>query len=285
MNAIEIRGLCKKYNSRNSTNFMLDNISFDLPSGCIMGLIGENGAGKSTTIKLILDIIKKDAGSIKIFGEEVDPSSTKTKNDIGVVLDEPCFSDLLNASEIGKIMAKTYDKWDNEKFYELLERFDIAPKKKFKSFSKGMKIKLSIAVALSHNAKLLILDEPTNGLDPVIRSEIISIFNAFTRDPMKSVLISSHIVSDLEKICDYVTFINRGKIFLCEEKDRLLEKYGVIQCTSQELEKISPGAIIGKHETPYGVEAVVERTAIPNGVEINPVSIEDLFVFMIKGDK
>ncbi len=285
MNAIEIRGLSKKYKNRNSTNFKLDNISLDLPYGCIMGLIGENGAGKSTTIKLILDIIKRDAGSIKIFGEEVNPSSNKTKNDIGVVLDEPCFSDSLNAAEVGKIMAKTYDNWNNEKYYELLKQFDIAPKKKFKSLSKGMKIKLSIAVALSHNAKLLILDEPTNGLDPVIRSEIVSIFNEFTRDPMKSVLISSHIVSDLEKLCDYVAFISRGKVILCDEKDRLLERYGVIHCTGSDLEKISPESIIGKRESQYGVEAVVERTAIPNDFEINSVSIEDLFVFIVKGDK
>ncbi len=285
MNAIEIRGLGKKYKNFNSTNFKLDNISLDLPYGCIMGLVGENGAGKSTTIKLILDIIKRDTGSIKIFGEEVNPSSNKVKNDIGVVLDEPCFPDSLNPAEVGKIMAKTYDNWDNEKFCELLERFDIAPKKKFKSLSKGMKIKLSIAVALSHNAKLLILDEPTNGLDPVIRSEIVGLFNEFTRDPMKSVLISSHIVSDLEKLCDYIAFISKGKVILCDEKDRLIERYGVIHCTASYLEKISPESIIGKRESQYGVEAVVERAAIPSEFEINPVSVEDLFVFIVKGDK
>lgn len=285
MNAIEIRGLGKKYKNFNSTNFKLDNISLDLPYGCIMGLVGENGAGKSTTIKLILDIIKRDTGSIKIFGEEVNPSSNKVKNDIGVVLDEPCFPDSLNPAEVGKIMAKTYDNWDNKKFCELLERFDIAPKKKFKSLSKGMKIKLSIAVALSHNAKLLILDEPTNGLDPVIRSEIVSLFNEFTRDPMKSVLISSHIVSDLEKLCDYIAFISKGKVILCDEKDRLIERYGVIHCTAPDLEKISSESIIGKRESQYGVEAVVERAAIPSEFEITPVSIEDLFVFIVKGDK
>lgn len=285
MNAIEIRGLCKKYKNHYSSWFKLDDVSFDLPCGCIMGLIGENGAGKSTTIKLLLDIIKRDAGTVKILGEEVNPLSDKIKNDIGVVLDEPCFPDSLSADNVGKIMAKTYDNWDSRKYYELLSRFDIEPQKKFKSLSKGMKIKLSIAVALSHNARLLILDEPTNGLDPVIRSEIIAIFNEFTRDPTKSVLISSHIVSDLEKICDYIAFMHKGKIILCAEKDRLLEWYGVIRCTADDLERINPEAIIGKRESPYGVEAVVERRAVPAEMEISPVGIEDLFVFIVKGEK
>lgn len=285
MNAIEVKGLCKKYKNYHSTWFKLENVDLILPSGCIMGLIGENGAGKSTTIKLLLDIIKRDAGTVKILGEEVNPLSDKIKNDIGVVLDEPCFPDSLTTDNIGKIMAKTYDNWNSEKFDELLARFNIDPKKKFKALSKGMKIKLSIAVALSHSARLLILDEPTNGLDPVIRSEIIAIFNEFTRDPMKSVLISSHIVSDLEKICDYIAFMHKGKIILCAEKDRLLEWYGVIRCTADDLEKINPEAIIGKRESQYGVEAVVERRAVPAEMEISPVSIEDLFVFIVKGEK
>ncbi len=285
MNAIEVRGLCKKYKNYYSTWFKLDEVNFDLPCGCIMGLVGENGAGKSTTIRLILDIIKRDAGSIKILGEEVCPLPNRIKNDIGVVLDEPCFSDFLSSVDVGKIMAKTYDNWDNGKFYELLSRFDIEPQKKFKSLSKGMKIKLSIAVALSHNAKLLILDEPTNGLDPVIRSEIIAIFNEFTRDESKSVLISSHIVSDLEKICDYIAFMHKGKLILCAEKDRLLEQYGVVHCTAEALEAISAESVIGKRESQYGIEAVVERKAVPAEMEISPVSIEDLFVFIVKGDK
>ncbi|MBQ4627209.1 MAG: ABC transporter ATP-binding protein [Clostridia bacterium] len=285
MNAIEVKGLCKKYKNYHSTWFKLENVDLILPSGCIMGLIGENGAGKSTTIKLILDIIGRDAGTVKILGEDASPLSDRIKNDIGVVLDEPCFPDSLTTDNIGKIMAKTYDNWNSEKFDELLARFDIDPKKKFKALSKGMKIKLSIAVALSHSARLLILDEPTNGLDPVIRSEIIAIFNEFTRDPMKSVLISSHIVSDLEKICDYIAFMHKGKIILCAEKDRLLEWYGVIRCTADDLEKINPEAIVGKRESQYGVEAVVERRAVPAEMEISSVSIEDLFVFIVKGEK
>lgn len=280
MNAIEIKGLSKKY-----SRFSLSGIDFELPCGCIMGLIGENGAGKSTTIKLILDIIQKDSGSIKLFGQDAEASSAKLRDDIGFVLDEPCFPDTLNASHINKIMKKTYTSWNEETFFNLLRRFDVDENKKFKSLSKGMKMKVSIAVALSHNAKLLILDEPTSGLDPVIRDEIVDIFYEFTRDPSNSILISSHIVSDLEKLCDYIAFIHKGKLLLCDEKDRLLEKYCIIRCSADDIANIDSEAIKSKKESPYGVEAIVERDSVPNGFETSPVGIEELFVSVIKGEK
>lgn len=280
MNAIEIKNLCKNYN-----RFSLDSISLELPSGCIMGLIGENGAGKSTTIRLILDIIKKDSGSIKLFGKDVSADNSKLRDDIGVVLDEPGFPEVLNAKNINKVMKYTYSNWDEERFFSLLTRFDVDEKKKFKALSKGMKMKVSIAVALSHKAKLLILDEPTSGLDPVIRDEIVDIFYEFTRDPSNSILISSHIVSDLEKLCDYIAFIHKGKLLLCDEKDRLLEKYCIIRCSSEDIGKINSDAIKSKKESPYGVEAIVERDAVSVDFEINPVGIEELFVSVIKGEK
>lgn len=280
MNVIEAKNLCKSYK-----NFNLDNISLTLPYGCIMGLIGENGAGKSTTVRLLLDIIEKDSGSISIFGKTYEADSVEIKNDIGVVLDEPCFSPFLKATQINKIMKHTYTNWDEERFFSLLKKFDIDKNKRVKAYSKGMKMKISIAVALSHNAKLLILDEPTSGLDPVIRNEIVDIFYEFTRNPMNSVLISSHIVSDLEKLCDYIAFIHKGKLVLCEEKDRLLDRYGVIRCTAQQLSQISTDAVIGKRESPYGVEAVIERSCIPDGMDFSPASIEELFVYVIKGGK
>lgn len=280
MNVIEVKNLCKSYKS-----FSLDNISLTLPYGCIMGLIGENGAGKSTTVKLLLDIIEKDSGSISIFGKTYEADSVEIKNDIGVVLDEPCFSPFLKATQINKIMKHTYTNWDEERFFSLLKKFDIDKNKRVKAYSKGMKMKISIAVALSHNAKLLILDEPTSGLDPVIRNEIVDIFYEFTRNPMNSVLISSHIVSDLEKLCDYIAFIHKGKLVLCEEKDRLLDCYGVIHCTAQQLSQISADAVIGKKESPYGVEAVIERSKIPDGMDFSPATIEELFVYVIKGGK
>lgn len=276
MNAIEIKGLCKNYG-----RFRLSDIDLTLPCGCIMGLIGENGAGKSTTIKLLLDIIKKDAGKIHIFGKEMTSDATDIKNDIGVVLDEPCFPELFKASDINKTMKNIYANWNEETFFSLLNRFDIDEKKRFKALSKGMKMKMSIAVALSHNAKLLILDEPTSGLDPVIRDEIVEIFYEFTRNPMNSILISSHIVSDLEKLCDYIAFIHKGRLLLCDEKDRLLEKYCVIHCTADELAEIPEDNVIHKKESSYGVEAIVKRYAA-DGFETSPVGIEELFVAVIK---
>lgn len=280
MNAIEIKGLTKKY-----SRFTLSGIDLALPCGCIMGLIGENGAGKSTTIKLILDIIEKDSGTVNIFGKGVTAASAKIRDDIGVVLDEPCFPETLKATHINKIMKHTYSNWSEETFFDLLRRFDIDETKRFKALSKGMKMKISIAVALSHNAKLLILDEPTSGLDPVIRDEIVDIFYEFTRNPSNSILISSHIVSDLEKLCDYIAFIHKGKLLLCEEKDRLLEKYCIIRCSSEDIEKVDSAAIRSKKESPYGVEAVVERDALPAGFEVSPVGIEELFVSVVKEGK
>lgn len=276
MNAIEIKSLCKNYG-----RFRLSDIDLTLPCGCIMGLIGENGAGKSTTIKLLLDIIKKDAGKIHIFGKEMTSDATDIKNDIGVVLDEPCFPELFKASDINKTMKNIYANWNEETFFSLLNRFDIDEKKRFKALSKGMKMKMSIAVALSHNAKLLILDEPTSGLDPVIRDEIVEIFYEFTRNPMNSILISSHIVSDLEKLCDYIAFIHKGRLLLCDEKDRLLEKHCVIHCTADELAEIPEDNVIHKKESSYGVEAIVKRYAA-DGFETSPVGIEELFVAVIK---
>lgn len=286
MNAIEVRGLSKIYKANKShSGFELKDVSFDLPYGCIMGLIGENGAGKSTTIKLILDIIEKDSGTIRIFGKETPDELVLAKDDIGVVIDEPVFHDSMTGVKINKIMRNTYSNWQEEKFFELLERFGIEKNKQFKTLSKGMKMKMSIAVALSHKAKLLIMDEPTSGLDPVIRNDIVDIFNEFTREPQNSVLISSHIVSDLEKLCDYVAFISKGQLLLCEEKDRLLERYAVVHGSAEELSVIPDEAVKGRKESPYGVEAVVERGAIPEGMEISPVGIEELFVLFIKGEK
>lgn len=277
MEALKITNLCKEFK-----DFKLDNLNLTLPSGCIIGLIGENGAGKSTTIKLILDMIKKDSGNIMIFGKNNQEFLKLNKEDIGVVLDEIGISGCLTAKEIGKIMKYSFNKWEDETFNNYLSKLNIPMDKMFKDFSRGMKMKLQIAIALSHQAKLLILDEPTSGLDPVIRDEVINIFNEFTRDENHSILISSHIVSDLEKICDYIAFLHKGKLLLFEEKDVLFEKYGIIHVTPYELRQINKKAIIGKKESVYGTELIVERDSIPSGFEINPITIEELFVFMAK---
>ncbi len=278
MNAIEIRNLCKSY-----PGFSLDNLSLTFPSGCIMGLIGENGAGKSTTIKLLLHMIKSDSGTIRLLGRDNTEDMRLVKEDIGVVLDEVGITGCLNAKQVGKVMSYTYKHWQQDVYADYLQKLDIPDSKPFKDYSRGMKMKLGIAIALSHQAKLLILDEPTSGLDPVVRDEVVDIFNDFTRDENHSILISSHIVSDLEKLCDYIAFLHKGKLLLCEEKDVLTEQYCIVHGTAEEISAISADAVIGKKETPYGTEAIVRRSAVPGNTEISPVSIEELFVFMVKG--
>lgn len=277
MNAIEVKNLTKSY-----SGFKLDNISFTLPSGCILGLVGENGAGKSTTIKLILDMIKKDGGEVRILGRDNRDNIKITKEDVGVVLDEVGIPELLNAKEVGKIMKSTFGNWSESDYAENLKRLSVPLDKRFKEFSRGMKMKLGIAVALSHKAKLLILDEATSGLDPVVRDEVLDIFNEFTRDENHSVLISSHIVSDLEKICDYIAFLHKGKLLLFEEKDALLAEYGVIRCTQKQLLELEQSRVIHKKITPYGAEAVVKLGKIPNNITVSPISIEELFVQMAR---
>lgn len=276
-NALEISGLTKEY-----PGFKLDNISFTLPGGCILGLIGENGAGKSTTIKLILDLLKIDSGSIKVLGRDSTKGNILTKEDIGVVLDEAGIPGCLNARQVGKIMKHTFKSWNVDDYDGYIKRFALPSDKAYKDYSRGMKMKLSIAVAMSHNAKLLLLDEATSGLDPVVRDEVLDILNDFTRDESHSILMSSHIVSDLEKICDYIAFLHRGKLMLFEEKDELAARYGIVHCTEQALSELPADAVVHKKVSPYGAEALVIRNDVPSSMNISPISIEELFVYMAK---
>ena len=277
MNAIEIKDLCKNY-----PGFSLDHVNLTLPCGCIMGLVGENGAGKSTTIRLILDMIARDSGTITLLGKDNRENIRLLKEDIGVVLDEVGIPACLNPKQVGKIMANTFRNWEQAVYDSLLEKLAVPPEKPFKDFSKGMKMKLGIAIALSHRPKLLILDEATSGLDPVVRDEVLDLFSEFTREESHAVLISSHIVSDLEKICDYIAFLHRGKLLLCEEKDALKEKYGILRCSKDQLSALPPEAVIGRKETAYGVEAIAGRDAVPAGLSLSPIDIEELFIFMVK---
>ncbi len=279
-NAITVKNLTKTY-----PGFKLDNVSFTLPSGCIMGLVGENGAGKSTTIKLILGMEDKDGGEVEIFGQNARGDLKALKEDIGVVLDDVGIPDLLKAGEVGKIMKGTFANWSESDFSENLKRLSVPANKPFKELSRGMKMKLGIAIALSHNAKLLILDEATSGLDPVVRDDVLNIFNEFTRDESHSILISSHIVSDLEKLCDYIGFLHKGKLMLFEEKDALFEKYGVIHCAESRLNELEPSAMIHKSVSPYGAEAIVKRGKLPPDIAVSPISIEDLFIQMAKEEE
>lgn len=277
MNALEIKNLSKSF-----TGFKLDNISFTLPNGCILGLVGENGAGKSTTIKLILDMLHKDSGSIQVLGRNNAEDIRAIKEDVGVVMDEAGIPECLNARQVGKIMNGTFRNWNNGFYADTLRKLSIPEKKPYKELSRGMKMKLGIAVAMSHGSKLLLLDEPTSGLDPVVRDEVVDMFGEFTRDENHSILISSHIVSDLEKLCDYIAFLHKGKLLLCEEKDVLLGEYGVIHCTETQLSELDGKSILHKKVTPYGAEAIVRREMIPGSMSVSPISIEELFVHMVK---
>lgn len=277
MNAIECVNVSKSFQ-----DFQLEPLNLVLPSGCILGLIGENGAGKSTVIKLILDLLHKDGGSIMLFGKNQEEHLTLLKEDIGVVPDEIGIPECLSAKQVGNIMHHTFRHWDSAEYSRLLSRFSIPEQKPFKDFSRGMKMKLGIAVAMSHHAKLLLLDEATNGLDPVVRDEVVEMLYDFTRDENHSILISSHIVSDLEKLCDYIAFLHRGKLLLFEEKDRLLEEYGFIHCSLEEMNRFDDSVVLYKKMSLYGAEAIVRRRDIPDGMSVSPVSLEDLFVFMVK---
>ena len=274
MNAIELNGLEKHY-----PGFDLK-IDLTLPRGCILGLVGENGAGKSTTIRMLLGMTKPDGGSLRVLGKEL-----ADKEEIGVVLDEPAFPECLSPRQLGKVMAGIFRGWDQAAYEKLLQKLSLPTDKKFKDFSRGMKMKLSIAVALSHRPRLLVLDEPTSGLDPVVRDEVVELFADFTRDEEHSVLISSHIVSDLEKICDYVAFLHKGRLLLCEEKDALREEYALAQLSRADFEALDPAAVIGSRRSPYGISAIIRREAAPSWLALEPVSIEDLFILMVKEEE
>jgi len=277
---LELKNVSKKYDG-----FALSDINIALPKGCIMGLIGENGAGKSTTIKMILDAINKDGGSISIFGQDNRDMPKRMWEDIGVVLDESCFPENLSMKEINTIMKNVYKQWDADLFRKYVNYFDLPEKKAMKDYSRGMKMKLGIAVALSHNAKLLILDEATSGLDPVVRDEMVEVFMDFIQDEEHSILMSSHITSDLEKACDYITFIHQGKILFSQGKDELLDKYGILKCAEEELRVIDEAAIVGVRKHKFGVDALVIRDKVRGNFIMDRADIEDIMLFQIKKDQ
>lgn len=277
MNAIELKNVTKEY-----IGFKLDNISFSLPQGYILGLVGENGAGKSTTIELIMNMIRPDSGSISVLGVD---NSTKEfdelKQDIGVVLDEANYHEVLNIRQIGNIMANTYKKWSDEKYKGYIKRFKLPEKKAIKEFSRGMRMKLSIAVALSHDPKLLILDEATSGLDPIVRDDVLDVFNEFTRDEEHTIVISSHILSDLEKVCDYIAFIHEGELVFIDEKDALIEKYGIVHTTKEDADSQPPELVIGRRDSKYGVEMLVRKDR-KAWKEVERATVEDIILFLVR---
>ena len=279
MNALEIHSLTKSY-----PGFTLGPLDLTLPSGCILGLIGENGAGKSTTIKLILNMLHQNGGTITILGKD-SRENVLARQDLGVVMDEQGIPPALNARQVGNIMKNIFRNWDMGAYVSYISALEIPEKKPFKDFSRGMKMKLGIAIALSHHPKLLLLDEATSGLDPVVRDQVVGMLEDFTRDENHTVLMSSHIVSDLERVCDYIAFLHKGKLMLYAEKDALLSQYGILRCTREALDDLDADAIVHRKDTPYGSEALVLRDAVPQGLEVGNVSIEELFVLMVKEEK
>ncbi|NMA70184.1 MAG: ABC transporter ATP-binding protein [Desulfitobacterium sp.] len=275
-NAIKVNNLTKKYKG-----FLLDNVSFTVPRGYICGFIGQNGAGKTTVMKLMMGMAIKDGGDIEILGKSSD--DFPLKEDLGVLFDQPYFQEDWTPLDIEKALSPFYRHWDSAAYHQYLQRFSLDPKQKFKSLSRGMKMKLGLAVTLSHNAQLLLLDEPTSGLDPVMRDEILDILREYMLDENKSLFFSTHITSDLEKIADYIIYIDKGRILYSGLKDELLEKYCLIRGGMEELPESKRHKIIGLREHLGGFEGMIEVGDIggfPPGVITETVSLEDIMVHM-----
>lgn len=278
-NVIEVSNLRKQYN-----NFLLDNISFSVPCGFVGGFIGENGAGKTTTLKLILGMVMKDGGDIKLFGKPAEDVSLK--EDIGVLFEQPYYQEDWTPLDIEKVMRPFYKKWSDAAFHQYLDRFSLDPKQKYKTMSRGMKMKLGMAVTLAHDAKLLLLDEPTSGLDPVGRDEMLDIFRDYMVKEDRTIFFSTHITSDLEKIADYITYIQNGRILYSGLKDDLIEKYCLVRGGIGDLPQSKHKQIFGLREHPSGFDGMIETKNIagfPTSVVTETVSLDDIMVRMSKG--
>ena len=282
--SIVIENITKQY-----ADFTLKNVSFQVPDGSIVGFVGENGAGKTTTLKAILDIISLDGGKIKVFGKDPKNQGEKIKQDIGVVMDEGFFYDVFSPREIEAVLKRAYKNWNSSVFYQYLRQFNLPEKKMVKEFSKGMKMKLLLATALSHDPKLLLLDEATSGLDPIVRNEILDIFLDFMQDETHSILFSSHITSDLEKIADYIVFLHQGEVILCEEKDKLLEEYGILKCGITEWDKVEKADCMAFQKNIYSIEALVKNRDSAKrkykNMVVDSVGLDEIMLLLVKGEK
>lgn len=280
MNALELKNVTLRQG-----NFVLDDLNLALPEGCILGLIGENGAGKTTTIRLLLGLCAPDAGQAALLN--VDSRSkefARARQDVGVVLDEACFPAAFHLKQVDIMMGGIYGGWSSDIFWNLTKRLGLDGSKPFKDYSRGMKMKLSIASALSHNAKLLVLDEPTSGLDPIARDDILDLLLEFTRDEKRSVLISSHIVTDLEKLCDYVAFLHEGRLRFFEEKDALREEYAMAVLSPEAFAQLDKNLVEGARRGKYQVEALIRREYAPEGLRLERAGIEDIMLMMTRGE-
>lgn len=281
--ALAVQGLTKRY-----SGFLLDDVTFCVPRGRIVGLIGENGAGKSTTIRAIVHLVKKDAGTVELLGRRESEMDLATHNRVGVVFDGNNFPNGMTPQKLGELLKNVYAEWDERQYRLLLQRLSLPPDRKIQKLSKGMKTKLSIAVALSHHSELLILDEATSGLDPIARDDILDMLLEFIQDESHAVLVSSHITSDLEKIADYIVFLHKGKVLFSKPKDELRYQYGILKCGAAQFESLNPEDIVACRRQDYGWQALVSdrkmaKRKYPN-VVIDPATIDDIMLLYVKGE-
>ena len=282
--ALEVNGLRKTYG-----DFALRDISFQVPCGSVVGLIGENGAGKSTTINAILGLIKKESGRVVLFGKEEDAFTPADRERIGVILDGSNFSEELSPKRLNKVLKDIYKSWDEDLFFSLTETMNLPQTKKIKTFSKGMKMKLSMAAAFSHHPRLLLLDEVTSGLDPVMRDDILDVFLDFVQDENHSILMSSHITTDLEKVADYITFIHQGKVLFCKTKDELRYKYGIIRCGAAAFDQIDKSEILAYRKEDYQWNVLVadkeKARKKYKAAVVDDATIDDILLLYVKGER
>lgn len=277
MNAIEIHHLCKRFD-----RFSLEDVSFTVPAGSVMGLIGENGAGKSTTIKLMLGLLRADSGSIRLLDRDPKTQEIAIKQRLGVVSEAPPQSLAYRVRDMGRVLSAAYSSWDAHTFAHYLDRFQIDPAKKYSDLSKGMRMKLALACALCHNAELLILDEPTSGLDPMVRDEVLDILRDFMQDERHSILLSSHITSDLEKIADSITFLHQGRVFFSKSLPELQEEYGILRCAPEMVPEFLPDAVYAERRDSFGCEILADPRRLPAGLRTEPASIEQIMLFLTR---
>mgnify|MGYP000018066919 FL=1 len=284
--ALKLDNVCKTYEM---SDFVLENVSFAVPMGSVMGFVGENGAGKTTTIGCILNTLSRNSGSIQLFGKEMQDKDTELRNEIGVVYDGDNFPNYLTARQLSNIMKGIFSKWDDALFQKYLHTFHLNEKQKIGKYSKGMTMKLAIAVALSHHPKLLILDEATSGLDPVMRDEMLDVFLEFVGSDDHSILLSSHITSDLEKIADYITFIHQGRIILTESKDNLIYKYAILRCKEKQFEGLDKNDILAYRRQDYQIDVLVDNKEAAKrkyaDIAIDCATIDEIMLILVKGEQ
>jgi ABC-2 type transport system ATP-binding protein len=276
--AIACSQLVKQYG-----RFSLELSDFHVQKGTVHGLVGANGSGKTTTLKLLLGLLRKDGGDCVVLGSENIGSENRLREQIGFMIEEASVPSLLNPKQLGRVLSHCYSGWDAVQFGNLLDAFHLDADKPYHKCSRGMKVKIQLAIALSHQASLLILDEPTSGLDPSARDEIVTMLSEYSRRSDRTILISSHITSDLEKLCDYVTFLEMGKIRFTQEKDTLLDEYRLVQTTHARLADFDRSAILGKRENAFNVELLMQRKHIPDFAQSQRCTLEDVIILLSKG--